>query len=211
MFRLCFRLCLVVVSLTALAATLMLAVRGQTPPTALVYSQFERGIGRYYVYLDPMRGVRARQSRLLHSITPFQNRPMSPDGKTFIATRPTEGGVDLFAVEMPEGTQRQLTRLDAFPPVQHAFNQMRSNTYPVWSPDGNWIAFISSDRMANMDIYLISPSGDELRRVARDVSTPAPLQIRWGGFQEQPFDSLAVIGLATMLFLVIFISKPIDR
>jgi hypothetical protein len=85
---------------------------------------------------------------------------------------------------------------------------MRSNTYPVWSPDGAWIAFISSDRMANMDIYLISPSGDELRRVARDVSTPAPLQIRWGGFQERPFDGLPLLGVITILILVLTLSKP---
>ena len=208
MLYLCFRLCLFAFCLVAAAVAGTLTARGQATPTALVYSQFHRGIGRYYIYLDPMRGVRARQSRLLHSLTPFQNRPMSPDGNIFIATRPTAGGVDLFAVEVSEGTQRQLTRLDAFPPIQHAFDQMRSNTYPVWSPDGAWIAFISSDRLANMDIYLISPSGEELHRVARDVSTPAPLQIRWGGFQERSFDGLVVIGVAAILILVLTISKP---
>lgn len=208
MFRLCFRLCLFAFCLAAAAVAGTLAARVETTPTALVYSQFQRGIGRYYVYLDPMRGVRARQPHLLHSVTPFQNRPMSPDGNIFIATRPTAGGVDLFAVEVSEGSQRQLTHLDAFPPIQHAFDQMRSNTYPVWSPDGAWIAFISSDRLANMDIYLISPSGEELRRVARDVSTPAPLQIRWGGFQERSFDGLAVLGFTAILILALTISKP---
>lgn len=208
MFRLCFRLGLLVFCLLVSAVAGTLVSRAETTPTALVYSQFQRGIGRYYIYLDPMRGVRARQARLLHSVTPFQNRPTSPDGTTFIATRPTAGGVDLFAVEVSVGTQRQLTRLEAFPPIQHAFDQMRSNTYPVWSPDGAWIAFISSDRLANMDIYLISPSGEELRRVAHDVSTPAPLQIRWGRFEERSFDGIWLLGLTIILILVLTISKP---
>jgi hypothetical protein len=175
----------------------VLTTRTDSTPTALVFSQFRHGMGRYYVYLDPMRGISARQFRPLHDVTPFQDRPLSPDGTALITVRPTVGGVDLFVLEIPEGTQRQLTRLEAFPPVHHSFNQMRSNTYPVWSPDGAWIAFISSDRMANMDIFLISPDGEELRRVAHDVSTRT-LTNPVGSFQERAPDGFSLLGVVSI-------------
>ena len=106
-----------------------------------------------------------------------------------------------------DGTVRQLTKIHTFPPVGHVLNQMRANTYPVWSPDGTWIAFISSDFTANMDIYVISPDGADLRRVARDVGTPAPLQLRWSSFQERHYEPTMLLGMIAILILAFALSK----
>ena len=43
-------------------------------------------------------------------------------------------------------------------------NSKRSNSDPVWSPDGRWLGFIS-DRDGKSQIYVISPSGGEARQV----------------------------------------------
>jgi dipeptidyl aminopeptidase/acylaminoacyl peptidase len=62
-------------------------------------------------------------------------------------------------------TQRQLT------------NTSGKNSGPKWSPDGNWIAFVSKregDEPAQ--IYVIGPEGGEARRVSRMPMAPAALK-----------------------------------
>lgn len=189
MFRLYLRLTLLLAWITCAAAAAMLLPRAYYTPTALVYSQFRQGTGYYFVYVDVLHGIRARHIEPRENVRVTSERAMSPDGKTYVAAYPTLHGVDLFAIEMEAGVYRQLTETGMF---DNSASTMRSNTYPVWSPDGEWIAFVSSNAI-QVDIYIISATGDILKRVARDVSSPAPLQLRWGSFRERRFDPLPLV------------------
>jgi hypothetical protein len=202
MFRLCLRISLMFLCVTCMAVTAVMALRAGSTPTALMYSQFERALGRYLVYVDPLRGIYARQFRPSDEIGNVANRSLSPDGTTYVAAYPTTSGVDLFAFDMGAGTYRQLTQSTAFNAVEQ--NAMRSNTFPVWSPDGEWIAFISSDLRAGVGVFVISANGETLLRAARDVSTPGPLLLRWGSFKERPFQPLPLLILIFILAAIVY-------
>jgi Tol biopolymer transport system component len=62
----------------------------------------------------------------------------------------------------------------------------RYNTYPQWSPDGRWIAFLSADALSKRDLYLIRLDGSDLRRIANDLGAAAPLVV-WKPVPEADF------------------------
>jgi hypothetical protein len=206
MLRLYLRLIPLFLGLTLVLCGVALLARIGTTPTALVYSQFKAGVGRYYVYVDTTRGMRTPVLRAAHDPVAGQGRPVSPDGTMSVSTRPTANGVDLYIRVAGDGIPRRLTRWDAFT-TGNLTNDMRSNTYPVWSPDGEWVAFISSDSSAQMDIYVIRPDGSGIRRLASDVGTPTPLEIRWSSFQELPLDLAALALIGAVLALMVY-PKP---
>ena len=188
--RLIFPLALIGLLAVCALILLVLAVARTAPPTGLVFSQFERERGRYYVYLDPYSGVALERRAALHDVEaatiPMEPAPHSPDETRTVMPRVTEDGVDLF-VEDASGTLTRITRLQDFPSSAQLSLNMRSNTHPLWSPDGRWISFISADPLARMDLYLVSADGEGLRRIYLDVSTPTPLNLRWLPLPEQPF------------------------
>ena len=83
---------------------------------------------------------------------------ISPDGKTIAFCY--QG--DLFTVGINGGEARQLTTNTAY------------ETTPIWSPDGQHIAF-SSDRDGNMDIYVISAKGGHPIRVTSSIANEKPI------------------------------------
>ena len=202
MFRLYLRISVLLFCVACTVITAVMAVRLGSTPTALVYSQFERGWGRYYIYVDPITGIHARVLRPYDDIEMAGNRLLSPDGQTYVTTYPTIDGVDVFVYDTGAGTFRQLTQAATFDGVGHS--GMRSNTYPVWSPDGEWIAFISSDLRTSVDVFVISADGETLLRVARDVSTLGPLMLRWGRLQERPFQPIPVLAALFILAAVVY-------
>ena len=73
---------------------------------------------------------------------------ISPDGKTIAFSY--KG--DLFTVPVTGGQARQLTTHAAY------------DAYPVWSPDGQHIAFASS-REGSLDVWLIARQGGTPQRL----------------------------------------------
>ncbi len=73
---------------------------------------------------------------------------ISPDGKTIVFSY--KG--DLFRISASGGTAVPLT-------VHEAYDYK-----PVWSPDGEWIAF-ASDRFGNFDIFVMPSRGGQARRL----------------------------------------------
>ena len=73
---------------------------------------------------------------------------ISPDGNTIAFAY--KG--DLFTVPTNGGQATQITSNAGF------------DSYPVWSPDGQHIAF-ASDRMGSLDIYVTSSKGGTPKRV----------------------------------------------
>jgi Tol biopolymer transport system component len=48
---------------------------------------------------------------------------------------------------------------------------LAADTQPEWSPDGEWIAFLS-DRSGHVDLYVVHPDGTGLRRLTRNAGVP---------------------------------------
>lgn len=83
---------------------------------------------------------------------------ISPDGKDIVFSY--KG--DIYTVDAEGGPARQLTTNEAY------------DAYPVWSPDGQKIAF-ASDREGSLDIYLMDRWGGEARRLTTASYTEIPM------------------------------------
>ena len=86
---------------------------------------------------------------------------ISPDGK-WIAHTVSNGDfkqdafvTQLWLVNTADGKSVQLTRAD------------KSSTNPRWSPDGQWLAFLSNRIEDKNQIFLIDPSGGEARQLTK--------------------------------------------
>ncbi len=189
----------------AALAMLVLTAARLAPGTGMVFSAFAPAGDRTYLYLDPFSG------RQLVSGVPRHapgdefavGRAVSPDGTRTVVPRITESGVDLF-VEAAAGAELRLTPQSV---------TKRSNTSPVWSPDGDWISFISVTATARMDLYLVRPDGTQLQRVYAELSrrmVPGP---RWLKLPGQPIPAglalAALIGMAIGAILLRAPARPI--
>ena len=83
---------------------------------------------------------------------------ISPDGQTIAFSY--KG--DLFTVSTQGGTARQLTSNAAY------------DAYPVWSADGQRIAFASA-REGSLDVYIIGKDGGTPTRLTTDSGNETPL------------------------------------
>ena len=83
---------------------------------------------------------------------------ISPDGQTIVFSY--KG--DLFTVPAQGGTAHQLTSNAAY------------DAYPVWSPNGQHIAFASA-REGSLDIYVIDKDGGTPTRLTTDSGNETPL------------------------------------
>lgn len=77
----------------------------------------------------------------------------SPDGKRIVFDSTRTGAQEIFILDVDDPTPKQLTRLD------------RSSSTPVFSPDGDWIAFASSEEGGPGAIYVMRSDGSDLRQV----------------------------------------------
>jgi len=93
----------------------------------------------------------------------------SPDGKRLAYHQGTAGD-PMFVADGNGGNPRQIY-VGAGPDVHCHF--------PIWSPDGQWIYFVSGYASANqMDLYRISPNGGQPERLTQHngyVADPAPI------------------------------------
>ncbi len=94
-----------------------------------------------------------------------QNNPLwmrfcaiSPDGNTIAFSY--KG--DLFTVSAQGGTARQLT------------SNAEYDAYPVWSPDGQSVAFASA-REGSLDVYIVDKDGGAPKRLTTDSGNETPL------------------------------------
>jgi tricorn protease len=78
--------------------------------------------------------------------TPTRDREISwsPDGKSLVFSSNRDGGYRLYTVDVATGATSQLTKGNG------------SDSEPVFSPDGKWIAFLRGPQTA---LYVIRPDG----------------------------------------------------
>lgn len=90
----------------------------------------------------------------------------SPDGERIAFTRLKLGDdADIYIMDADGSNVRQLTNSDA------------TEEHPIWSPDGQWLAF-HSDVDGDFEIYIMRPNGEDVRQLTfEDTADMAPT---WG-------------------------------
>ena len=140
-------------------------------------------VGYYDLVTD--RTAETRSTRI--TISAFLPDRVTTGANRFsVSPITTPTGTDLFVISNTQRTIRQLTQIDDFPPAAAPLNTRRYNTYPQSSPDGGWIAFLSSDALSKRDLYLIRFDGSDLRRIASDTGAATPLVV-WKPIPEADF------------------------
>ena len=99
------------------------------------------------------------QSRVATHTSNDQRPDISPDGKQIVFSSNRDGNFEIFIMDFDGNNVRQLT--DTESPL--------ANSWPRWSPDGEWIAFQSGiPNTTNFQIYRIRLDGTELTQVTTD-------------------------------------------
>jgi Tol biopolymer transport system component len=96
-----------------------------------------------------------QESELIHgSSTTISNLDLHPDGERLLFSRNVGGeslnNSEIFSINITGGDERRLT------------DNAYVDTYPVWSPDGDQIAYLSWPDQT-LDIYLMDPDGGNQR------------------------------------------------
>ena len=95
----------------------------------------------------------------------YRRFELSPDGRTLAYS--TELGNEQALVTLPvSGGEPQL--------LVQLTNAMKSGTAPQWSPDGTQLAYADGN-----DLYVISATGDQLRKIAHINYLWEPYSVRW--------------------------------
>ena len=81
--------------------------------------------------------------------TQIRNTVPSPDGSQVVFTVLN----DLYIMNLPDGEPKRLT------------NTKRTEAYPVWSPDGKWIAFSTWDETEGGHIMKMDPNSRRIREI----------------------------------------------
>jgi len=102
----------------------------------------------------------------------FPNNPWSPDGTKLVYMSRESGEpeedkkFDIFVVDRDGKNRRQLT------------DHPEDDAYPIWSPNGRQIAFIS-ERDGNNEIYVIKPDGSGLKNLTKNPATDGIFTLAW--------------------------------
>ena len=121
---------------------------------------FSSGCGQSDVEDRPPVSIR------LTSVRENRDATWSPDGKRIAFASNREGtAYDIYVIEVPEDTLATPEDVE-----RTAVNLTRSGSfdrYPIWSPDGQWIAYLSTGGEGT-EIWVVSSDGKETRTITRD-------------------------------------------
>ena len=121
------------------------------PPSSIAFHSNRDGNNNIYV-MDPDGLV---QTRINTGASDDRRADLSPDGRRIaFASNRTGGHFEVFVMNSDGSDVRQLTVTPA----------AATNTWPRWSPSGEWIAFHSNVSGA-FQVYTIRPDGSDLTQI----------------------------------------------
>jgi TolB protein len=163
--RLFVRAVLLVLGLWLILSTgaIVIARRGPAPSGWITFISYRSG-SLFDVYRMRPDGS-AKQ--ILISKIPNMKVVLSPDGEWFVYAGPTlsddplDQQTDIYRMRIDGSDMQQLT------------NSSTTDNGPVWSPDGQWIAFWSM-RDGNIEVYRMRADGSNEQRLTFDQSWDQP-------------------------------------
>lgn len=176
--------------------TCIAVAAGQTQGVglAIFYADFQpyADVVSFY-YADVERSLHLEKAAPVPA-TEYRNAERSPDGEKRVTSLATPGNVDLFVFAGGEDG-RQITRASNFPGGSGDRDKRRANLFPAWSPDGEWIAFVSADVVGDLGLFVVRPNGDDLRYVSDQIRVRSALQPRWVAIENSSAEALIVVAV----------------
>ncbi|HKO44783.1 MAG TPA: protein kinase [Pyrinomonadaceae bacterium] len=131
---------------------------------SLVYGQSTRSENVWQIGFDSSRGeVTGTAAFLTQGLKRYTWFSLAPDEQSFVYLARGEPQQDLFTADRA-GT-----------PLQRLTDDVAQDIVPRWSPDGQWIAFLS-DRSGKYEIWKVRPDGSGLTQMThepeRDIIAP---------------------------------------
>lgn len=127
-------------------------------PRGIAFTSNRDGNNEVYV-MDPNGDDQNRVTDNLMNTSSDVRPDISPDGKQIVFSSNRDGNFEIFIMDSDGSHVRQLTITTG--PL--------ANSWPRWSPDGEWIAFQSGiPNTTNFQIYRIRPDGSDLTQVTAD-------------------------------------------
>jgi hypothetical protein len=167
---------------------------------AMQYGQASlNGNATIYFLVDVQRGLRLRQDQPLDT-TLSANRETAFDGRRVVSAQ-RGGNIDLFVIAS-DGVWQPLTHFSDFSPARTERDARRANLYPAWSPDGQWIAFVSADVNGRLDLYAVRPGSVDLRQLGEHIRVVTPFPPRWVTFDTELSAAWLILIAADLLFLI---------
>ena len=152
--------------LSAACLLVLLSVAGARaqsgPPSSLAFHSNRAGNNNIYV----MNADGSDQIRITHDTSNNQRPEVSPDGKQIVFASNRSGGIshfEIFLMNADGSDVRQLTTTSL----------TSTNTWPRWSPGGDWIAFQSNVSGA-FQIHAIRPDGSDQRQLTESAVNQFP-------------------------------------
>ncbi|HVX29101.1 MAG TPA: S9 family peptidase [Nitrolancea sp.] len=101
-----------------------------------------------------------KEERLVGGAWETRSPAFSPDGSTLAFLSGETGSLDIWTVPVNGGEPRRLTERT------NPLDEVR--WVPQWSPDGQWIAYVSSrsGERNNDDVWVVSPDGEQHRQLS---------------------------------------------
>jgi Tol biopolymer transport system component len=132
--------------------------------SGLVYGQSTRSENVWEIGFEPARGeVIGAALFLTQGLKRYAFFSLAPDEQSFVYLARGEPQQDLFTADRAGTPLRRLT------------DDVAQDIVPRWSPDGQWIAFLS-DRSGKYEIWKVRPDGSGLAQMthepAREVIAP---------------------------------------
>jgi Tol biopolymer transport system component len=122
----------------------------------LIYGQSTRSENIWQVGFDPARGQIIEPAVFLtQGLKRYAFFSLAPDEQSFVYLARGEPQQDLFTADRTGAPMHRLT------------DDVAQDTVPRWSPDGQWIAFLS-DRSGKYEIWKVRPDGSGLAQMTHE-------------------------------------------